>query len=58
MTQHTHDKKQYAVVIGRKCYLYRRPKKKGARYVHPLPAGVESFKSKAEAEAFKRVYDA
>jgi hypothetical protein len=58
MIEHTHDKKQYAVVVGRKCLLYKRPKKKGKKYVSPVPAGVETFRSKAQAEAFKKVYDA
>lgn len=49
--------KQYATVIGRKCLLFKRPRRKNARYVHPVPAGYVIFRTKAEAEQFKLTYD-
>lgn len=58
MIEHTHNLNQYGVVIGRKVYMYKRPKTKRAGYVHPVPAGVESFRSKADAVEFKQWYDA
>jgi hypothetical protein len=58
MIEHTHQLKQYAQVIGRKAYLYKRPAKKGVRYAHPVFVGLEWFKNKAEALQFKRDYDA
>ena len=53
----THNLKQYAVIIGTKCYLYKRPKTKRQGYTSPVFIGVKWFRSKAEAVAFKNKYD-
>jgi len=55
---HTHDLQQYATVHGNKCQKWKRPRKpKKGEYVSPVFKGVERFKTKAEAEAFKAKYD-
>lgn len=53
----THNLKQYAVIIGTKCYLYKRPKTKRQGYTSPVFVGVEWFRSKREAANFKATYD-
>lgn len=54
---HTHNLSQYANVIGRKCYLYKRPEKKGKKYTSPVFVGIEWFKNRAEAWQYKASFD-
>lgn len=61
MTEHTHKLKQYAQVVGRKCYMYKRPntrKRTEQDYIAPVFIGIQWLKSKAEAMKFKQSFDA
>ncbi len=55
---HTSELIQYGTVIGKKVYLYRRPKRTGKRmYTHPVLIGIVNCKSKKEAEEAKAEFD-
>lgn len=58
MIQHTHQLEQYAVVIGRKAYLYKRNKPKAQEYIRPNFIGIKWFRNGEEAKSFKHQYDA
>lgn len=54
----THNLTRWATVIGRKAYLYQRPQgKRNKSYTSPIFIGIQWFRSKAEAMAFKLEYD-
>lgn len=55
--QHTHDLKQYAVVMGKNVQLMTRPERPGQKYTRPIPAGKLRFNTVADARAFKQTYD-
>lgn len=55
--QHTSQFEQYAVVIGRKIYKYRRPVLSGKKYREPRFIGIEWFRSRKDAEAAKSKFD-
>lgn len=57
MLEHTSQLSQYGVVIGRRMFKYRRPKKKGQNYTAPDFIGVDWFRTKKDAEAAKAKFD-
>lgn len=57
MIEGTHNLSQYAVPIGRKCYLYKRNIKKSTEYAKPNFIGIKWFRSRAEAERYKAEFD-
>lgn len=59
MNQSTHNLKQYAVVIGRRAYLYKRAKPVTEREYHrPNFVGIKWFRNGVEATKFKHEFDA
>ncbi len=54
----THNLMQYAITIGRKCYLYKRNNKKGINgYTKPNLVGIKWFRSGTEASRYEQEYD-
>lgn len=54
----THNLKQYAIIYGTKCHLYKRDKpKRKQRYTSPRFVDKVWFRTKADALAFKAQYD-